>query len=318
MKNRNLIYLFLLTLISCKTSRIETDKKVENNKVSLIILGTTQDGGSPHIGCNLKCCKELFNHPEKRRMVVSLGIVDKNYNQRFLFECTPDFPAQINKLNSISDGYNSQMPDGILLTHAHIGHYSGLIYLGKEAKNSAQIKVYAMPRMKHFLENNGPWNQLVNNENILVERLMSDSVFQLNKNIKVRPILVPHRDEYSETVAFIIEGQNKKVLFVPDIDKWERWDQSIISYLTEVDYAFIDGTFYSGEEINNRDLSTIPHPFIIESMNLFSKLSVVEKNKIYFIHFNHTNPALNSSSKEYMEIIKNGFHIAKTDQVIKI
>ena len=85
-----------------------------------------------------------------------------------------------------------------------------------------------------------------------------------------------------------------------------------------MDYAFIDGTFYDAAEINNRDISTIPHPFIIESMNRFKDLPVAEKKKIYFIHFNHTNPVLNKKSKQYMQVIQNGFNIARIGDIIKL
>ena len=43
-------------------------------------------------------------------------------------------------------------PKGIFLTHAHIGHYSGLIHLGKEALGAKGISVYAMPKMSFFLK----------------------------------------------------------------------------------------------------------------------------------------------------------------------
>ena len=75
----------------------------------------------------------------------------------------------------------------------------------------------------------------------------------------------------------------------------------------------MDGTFYDQKEINNRDMSEIPHPFIIESLDLFSKLSKAEKEKIYFIHLNHTNPVLDKESKEYENVVSKGFNIAEID-----
>jgi pyrroloquinoline quinone biosynthesis protein B len=286
------------------------------SEISLIVLGTIQDGGSPHIACKKACCKDLFEKKNDDRKVVSLGIIDNKNQKKYLFECTPDFVTQSKALLKKSNSNELEMPDGIFLTHTHIGHYSGLMYLGKEAMNAEKIPVYAMPRMKTFLENNGPWSQLVNKQNISIIPLQNNQKVKLSPEISV--IQVPHRDEFSETVGFIIEGPNKKVLFIPDIDKWEKWETNIIKIINQVDYAFIDGTFYNGEEINNRNIAEIPHPFIIESMKLFENVAAIEKSKIHFIHFNHTNKALLETSDEYKSIISNGFHVAQINQVIKL
>ena len=85
----------------------------------------------------------------------------------------------------------------------------------------------------------------------------------------------------------------------------------IDSVLKTVDIAFIDGTFYSGNEINNRNIKEIPHPFVIETLELMKNLDAIEKSKIRFIHFNHTNPLINPSSKETNEVLKNDFGIAR-------
>jgi pyrroloquinoline quinone biosynthesis protein B len=119
-------------------------------------------------------------------------------------------------------------------------------------------------------------------------------------------------------VGFVIEGPNKKVLFIPDIDKWSKWDKFIVEEIQKVDQAFIDGTFYDGKEINNRDIAEIPHPFVIESMELFKKLEPVQKSKICFIHFNHTNPLLDASSEESKTVKEKGFNIAQKGEVFAL
>lgn len=305
---------------SCTGSTIKNESSIAgkdpgmaSSQVSLIVLGTIQDAGSPQIGCTKDCCRELFQHPDKDRMVVSLGLVDAVSNRNYIIEATPDITQQAKDLKNSSPG-NKEIPDGIFLTHAHIGHYTGLMYLGKEAMNADSVPVFAMPRMKAFLEQNGPWSQLVLNKNIALQELHDGKEIQLTENLKITPFAVPHRDEFSETAGYKITGKNKKALFIPDIDKWEKWNTDIIRAIAEVDYAFIDGTFYDAAEINNRDISTIPHPFIIESMKLFKDLPATEQKKIYFIHFNHTNPVINKNSEQYRQVIKNGFNVAGIHQ----
>lgn len=279
-------------------------------QTSLIVLGTVQDAGSPQIGCTKDCCKDLFNKPDKTRKVVSLGVFDKQLKRSYLFEATPDISAQLRLLKNYA-AKDSDLPDGIFLTHAHIGHYTGLMYLGREALNAKSIPVFAMPRMKSFLETSGPWNQLITLQNIQLKSLQDSTPLELGNSLSVTPFLVPHRDEYSETIGYQIKGQNKTALFIPDIDKWEKWQTDIQSLLANVDYAFIDATFFDAKEINNRNISEIPHPFIIESMERFDALPAAIKKKIYFIHFNHTNPALIPDSQVSKKIKEKGYNIAR-------
>jgi len=291
---------------------------IKPQQVTLIVLGTIQDGGSPHIGCTKNCCKDLFIHPDYTRKVVSLGVIDPQNKQTWLFEATPDMPAQAKMLKTASGFQHKETPDGIFVTHAHIGHYTGLMYLGKEALNSKSVPTYAMPRMKTFLENNGPWSQLVALDNIALQPIQNEQPVVLSDNIKVTPIIVPHRDEFSETVGYHIDGPNKKILFIPDINKWALWNKDIAKEIASVDYAFVDGTFYSGDEIQTRNIAEIPHPFIIESMKLLTNLPAHEKGKVYFIHFNHTNPVINPKSPQAATVLRNGFHLAQFGQRIVI
>lgn len=313
-----LIMVNCLLLTSC-IEKPTNHTNIENNiNTSIVVLGTIQDGGSPHIGCSKTCCKDLFKKPDNDRLVVSLGLYDSDNNKKYLFDASPDFTQQIKRLKDYGKPSTNEIPDGIFLTHAHIGHYTGLMYLGKEASDAQGVNVYVMSRMKQFLETNGPWSQLVARKNIVLNGIKDELPVPLSQNLKVIPIQVPHRDEYSETVGYKIIGPNKSALFIPDIDKWEKWDKNIIEEIKKVDYAFLDATFYSGKEINSRDISQIPHPFIIESIKKFEDLSKLEKQKVIFIHFNHTNPVINIESKEAQEIINKGFKIATINSTFKL
>lgn len=314
-------YLGILIIIlsgSCKTKQANPPDQQPFSKVSLVVLGTIQDAGSPQIGCTKDCCKNLFQKPDPDRQVVALGLSDKGKNKNYLFEATPDISRQAKALQQYNPQHAGEIPDGIFMTHAHIGHYTGLMYLGKEAANTLHTPVYAMPVMKQFLETNGPWSQLVTQKNILLTPLEKEKPVILSSQLNVTPFTVPHRDEFSETVGYKIQGPSKTALFIPDIDKWEKWEKNITEEIKKADYAFLDATFYSGAEINNRDISTIPHPFVIESMERFKQLNEQEKQKIIFIHFNHTNPLIDSTTREYKMVTASGFRIARKGQVFDL
>ena len=244
-------------------------------------------------------------------MVASVGLVDPRFEKRYLFDATPDFPAQVRALLRSGAFDAGKVPDAIFLTHAHIGHYTGLMHLGKEVLNTTLVPVYVMLRMELFLQRNGPWKQLVKQENIKMIPMTDLQPIPMSPDLSIAPFLVPHRDEFSETVGYLIKGPDKKALFIPDIDKWETWKTSILQVLKEVDYAFLDGTFYDASEMPDRDISQIPHPFITETMRLLDILPEEERNKVYFIHLNHTNPALDPDSEATKQILEKGYHVAR-------
>jgi len=312
MKKILTILFFAIVLISCAEEKTKNVAPPNLPETYLQILGVAQDAGFPQINCQKACCKDLWTDKSLRKMVSCIGVVDQKSNECFLFDATPDIKDQLNILQK-----NQYDLAGVFLTHAHMGHYTGLMHLGREAMGAKKVPVFAMPKMQTMLEENAPWSQLVKLENIKIQALQNDSMTIL-KNIKVTPLQVPHRDEFSETVGFKIFGKNKTALFIPDIDKWGKWKTNILAEIKAVDYAFLDGTFYQNGEIPGRDMSLIPHPFMEESMLIFDSLSAEEKAKIYFIHFNHTNPVLQKESEARTEVEKRGYHVAREGQVFDL
>jgi pyrroloquinoline quinone biosynthesis protein B len=255
----------------------------------IMVLGVAQDAGFPHIGCTQQCCASAVESQAKQ-LVTSLAIADPMTQKWWLLEATPDITEQIRLFRELTNAEFPVLPDGIFLTHAHIGHYSGLMYLGREALGAKAVPVFAMPKMASFLKSNGPWSQLITLKNVIIKSMMDDVEIKLSNQISVTPFLVPHRDEYSETVGFRISTSHKKYLFIPDIDKWEKWNRNIIDQVKSVDLAFLDATFYSGDELPGRDIKEIPHPLVTETLELFK--GTPETSKVIFIHLNHSNKLL--------------------------
>ena len=272
----------------------------------VVVLGIAQDGGAPHAGCEKSCCIELWESGKKEK-VSSIGIVNPLTKQSWLFDATPDFPSQYRIL---TENHNTELV-GIFLTHAHMGHYTGLLHLGREVMGKKNVPVYVMSRMKSFLETNGPWNQLVTLKNINLILIENNKDIKIGEQLFIDPFLVPHRDEYSETVGYRIIGKEKSLAFIPDIDKWEKWHGSIFQLALNTDILLLDGTFYSQNEIPHRNMAEIPHPFIIESMETLSELNSENRSKIHFIHFNHSNPAIKDNSPAYHTIKSKRFNLAR-------
>lgn len=314
----SVIFSISIFSLSCQNQN-NASSGFENStpNVELVVLGIAQDAGYPQISCKKDCCSHFHNKEIDEQHPTCLGLIDHDSNKIWIFEASPAFREQWKIAQDISGFEDKTVPDGIFLSHAHIGHYTGLMQLGHEVMGANGVKVYTMPRMKEFLSNNGPWDQLVKFNNIEIKPIEEAKLIQLSKNCRVEAFRVPHRDEYSETVGFKIYGPSKTVLFIPDIDKWHKWEKDIVEQIKLVDFAFIDGTFYDQNELPGRDMSLVPHPFIEETLELFSNLNASEKSKIHFIHFNHSNPMI-WDDKSRNEVIQKGFKLAATKQQLSL
>ena len=280
----------------------------EESSPYLYILGVVQDAGFPQTGCYAEHCMPAWENSLLRRGATSVALIDPSTEQKFIFEATPNFPDQLYQLQAEASDDRFDLA-GVFLTHAHIGHYAVLMFLGHEAMGASSVPVYAMPRMESFLRSNGPWSQLVAFQNIELHSL-TDGVGEEFDGLRITPFLVPHRDEFSETVGYKIQGPSKSAIFIPDINKWSDWEESIVELIRTVDYALIDATFFDDKELPGRDMSQIPHPFVSESLELFQEFSAEERNKVWFIHMNHTNPLLDPSSEQSKTVKAEGYNIA--------
>jgi len=224
-------------------------------------------------------------------LVACLGLVDRATRQSWLIDATPDFREQLHALHNLA-------PDcplaGVVLTHAHIGHYAGLIHLGHEAWSTRNLPVYTSPRMASFLRHNAPWSQLVALGNIKLRLLTPASQTQLSPNLHLTPLPVPHRDEFSDTLAFVISSavvsglsdSHGRLFYCPDIDSWDRWEHDLRSFVADMDVALLDGTFFSADELPGRDLSQIPHPLVTDTAERLAGVDC----EVRLIHLNHSNP----------------------------
>ena len=297
--------------------------------VELVVLGVAQDGGIPQVNVQ---DDPAWEDESLRRRVVSLGVVNHVDGTRYMFEATPDFREQLHDLNEIAGTEGA--PDGIFLTHAHIGHYTGLMFLGFESMSAEDVPVYALPSMVDFLQSHAPWEQLVDYENIAPRELygeqnipdrglgiLDSTLFlsgiplgQGDLETSVRIFEVPHRREYAGTAGYQIAGPNRSVVFIPDIDSWEEWAEqgvAVDNVVIDNDLIYIDATFFDNNELPGRDMSAIPHPRVSETMDLFQDYPAEIRQRIRFIHYNHTNPIRYPDSEQAQEVRQRGYRIAE-------
>ncbi len=299
---------------------------------TVIALGSVQDGGLPHAGCSCERCELARRDPRQRRLVTALGVVipapDGGAPAVYLIDATPDVEEQLHLLRPFrwqadepSVGRVDRTPlDGILLTHAHMGHYLGLAHFGFEVMHASGVTGYCTPRMAAFLRHNGPWSQLVDKGELKLHETLPGQPVDLGGAVSFTPIAVPHRDEFSDTVAYLLSGPRRTLLYVPDTDSWRAWPRPLLELLAEeqVDVLVADGTFFSLDELPGRDVSSIGHPLITETMDLLAEEVSSHRVEVFFTHLNHSNPALLTESAARREIAERGFGLLNRGQKISL
>lgn len=310
-----------LSLIVAGACARATPPAAPDTQPYLIVLGTAQDGGLPHPACTCAHCEAARRDPARRRLVASLGLVVPSTGRRFLVDATPDIRAQLDRLpdRRRATGTVDRAPvDGVLLTHAHIGHYLGLAEFGFEAIHTHELPVYATPRMAAFLRAGGPWNRLLARDEIVLRDLRPDEAFELDGGVRVTPFTVPHRDEDSDTVGFRFQGPRRTVVYVPDTDAWTSWSPSVEDRLAGCDFALLDGTFFSANELPGRDPVAIGHPLIGTTIERLSGMVRGGRLRVAFTHLNHSNLALDPDGSARRSISAAGFEVADDGERIPL
>lgn len=245
--------------------------------ISLVVLGSGQDGGAPQFGSHRAAAGT--------RTASSIAvIIDRN--SVLLFDATPDLRQQYRALENLLDPRDARSPvDAVFVTHAHMGHYGGLMHFGKEATATHMTPLHAPASVLEFLDANEPWATLLRSEH-LVGHATDDSDVSYGP-ITVHAIPVPHRADFSTTVAYSIHVEGRPwVLYLPDIDGWDRWPEAV-DVIGAHPINLLDATFGDAGEVPGRPIEEIPHPIVTDTIERFADLGA--ERRIVLTHLNHTN-----------------------------
>lgn len=327
--------IWIAALAACRAVQERSSSAAPADRPYVLVLGSAQDGGLPQLGCEDAPCAAARVEPARRRLVTSLLLCDPRSGKRWLFDCTPDIGAQLERARGhpstrTTEGPRPPLFEGLFLTHAHAGHYSGLLALGREAYATRELPTWVTPRFARFLADNGPWSLLVEERRLVLHELGgleegdAGERVELAPDLFVVPFLVPHRDEFSDTVGFEIHGPERTLVYLPDIDKWQAWDafgsapaaRRIEALLARCDVALLDGCFFADGEIPGRSMADIPHPFVSESIARFAPLPASERAKVFFTHLNHTNPAADERSQAARKVRASGMQVLEEGRML--
>jgi pyrroloquinoline quinone biosynthesis protein B len=285
-------------------------------EIYALVLGSVQDAGLPQVGCYTERCDDgrALHAAGRGRYVSSLALVEPEAERFYLVDATPDITRQIDLI--VEPGFRlragERRPfDGIFLTHAHIGHYTGLAVLGNEGLGVRDTPVYCTRAMAEFLSSNQPWAFLADQGRIELRPLDLDRWHRIDEHLEAQLWKVPHRDELADTVGFVFRGPTATMLFLPDINSWALWERDVAEAVASVDVALLDGSFWSADEVPGRAVEDIPHPLIPWTMDALQ--GVVDRGaaRVVLTHLNNSNPALDEDGPQQAEIRRRGFDLAR-------
>ncbi|MFB6245596.1 MAG: MBL fold metallo-hydrolase [Candidatus Nanohaloarchaea archaeon] len=255
------------------------------------VLGSAQDGGTPHLGCDCEFCERTREDPTIHGLISSIMIEKSEGSGRYLVEATPNIMMQI----------GSKYVDGLFVPHARLGTLGGIEFFGEEGMDADNLAVYCNPDVKHHLMNNDPYRRLIDRGNISTMDFCDGDSEQIGDG-SIKALTMDHPHLGHDTTAYRIRGSERTLFYLPDINDWTP---AIKREIEDADLAIIDGTFWSRDEIDRYD--EVPHPTVQDSMEEFSDL----ETEIYFTHLNHTNPLLLKDSEEREEVESRGFGVAE-------
>lgn len=286
--------------------------------VSAVVLGILQDAGLPHAGCRCPRCAAAYAGSRPIEPAACLAILDTRPPgpaRVWLIDATPDIRFQLNLLAPVLGPHPARpgrlrQPDAIFLTHAHLGHVTGLAHLGPEAMSVEALPVYASAGLIALLQENRLWQPAVANLHLLA--LEAERPLPLAPDLTLTPLPVPHRDEWGVgTFAFSIQGPAASLLYLPDIDNWESWPAAQ-RWLSAANVALVDATFYSRDELGGRP--PVAHPLVPDTLRFCTGLP----GRLLLTHLNHTNPLLDERSPERVAVEVAGVEIAYFGQQISL
>jgi pyrroloquinoline quinone biosynthesis protein B len=289
------------------------------------VLGSAAGGGVPQWNCACANCRDAREGKAARRTQSSLA-VSPDGRQWLLLNCSPDVAEQIEAFAPLHPPQARGTPiTGMLLTDANVDHLGGLAALrqggagGFAVRSSAVVRAIAVaqPAFAPFASPPHRWLEVPLDQQCEAE---SDEDIVGNR-LTVRALAVPgttpgyagRRTVRGAVVAYEItaRGSENGLLFAP---VFARLDDALAGAIASASVAFLDGSFYSDDELITANLlgkraRSLGHQPVGGSDGTLAQLRGV-RTRVVFTHLNNSNPMLDVRSKAYVRVREFGAEIA--------
>jgi pyrroloquinoline quinone biosynthesis protein B len=293
--------------------------------VYLRVVGVAAGGGYPQWNCACRLCRRAReNGPTPRGQMhasLALSATGKNW---YLVNATPDIRFQIESFPSLhpGPGLRETRLRGILLTDAELDHSIGLLIL----REGSTLNVHGTSAVLASLAEQFPVSKIIQpyarfhwHEVKLKQPFLLD---EDNGRLRVTAFsLGAKRPRY--TIGSSVEGDwvigyrfedvqtGGSAVYAPAI---EAWSDELSAELAGADCAFVDGTFWSENEMIHLGVSTLTagamgHIPISGAEGSLEHLSALRTRRKILVHINNTNPILDERSQERRLLAASGIEV---------
>jgi pyrroloquinoline quinone biosynthesis protein B len=289
------------------------------------VLGSAAGGGVPQWNCACDNCTGARAGRRAQRTQSGLA-VSADGKRWLLLNCSPDIGSQIQAFAPLHPFKPRGTPiAGILYTDANVDHLGGLATLRQSGehhfivRSSAIVRTIATAQPAYAPFSQAPHRWLETPLDVPCEAASEDDI--VGNQLAVRALSVPgttpgydgRRRMPGAVVAYEVSdlGCKNRLLFAP---VFSSVDAALHAAIASVQVAFVDGTFYTPDELVAQHLlpkraESLGHQSVAGEAGTLERLRGIG-TRVIFTHLNNSNPMLEPSSAASPEIREAGAEIA--------
>lgn len=288
------------------------------------VLGSAAGGGVPQWNCACPNCSAARHGVQPRRLQSSVAIGDGE--RWMLLNCSPDIAAQIEAFPPLQPRAKRATPiAGMLITDANVDHLGGLAVLRQSGGHRFIVRstqavreiATAQPAFAPFAQAPHAWVDVPIHEPC--KPLWADDLIGSAFDVRAIPVpgLTPgyagRSTAFGAVAAFEIRdcAGGKTLLFAP---VFAAIDDALQDAIQRADVAFLDGSFYSDDELPRAELMDktahhLGHQPVGGSRGTLARLDGAA-GKTIFTHVNNSNPMLDPHSRAACTVRDAGARVA--------
>lgn len=289
------------------------------------VLGSAAGGGVPQWNCACDNCSAARAGRRVQRTQSGLA-VSADGERWLLLNCSPDIGAQIQSFAPLHPRKPRGTPiAGILFTDANVDHLGGLATLRQSGqhrfiiRSSAIVRAIATAQAAYAPFSQPPHRWLESPLDVPCQATSEDDI--VGNQLAVRALSVPgttpgydgRRRMPGAVVAYEVSDLDCKnrLLFAP---VFSSVDAALHAAIASVQVAFVDGTFYTADELVAQHLlpkraESLGHQSVAGEAGTLERLRGIG-TRVIFTHLNNSNPMLEPSSAASQEIREAAAEIA--------
>jgi len=293
------------------------------------VLGSAAGGGYPQWNCNCNVCAAARSGDGRALSRSQSSIAVRGEGGRWwLVNASPDLRQQLAELPSEhGDGLRLTPFDGVVLTDAEIDHTAGLLLL---RESSVPLTVYSTDPVRQALSEHYPVLTMLERYcGVRWESLEGDGPISLDAALEVEvfptggdpPLYVGDALPELRAIGLTIRDRATAgvLTYAPAL---EALDDAILARFDESDYVFVDGTFWTRDELvalglAERDAYAMGHQPLLGPDGTLERLRHLSAKTI-LVHVNNTNPILLEDSAERSLVVADGVEVARDGMEVRL